>query len=138
MARRGSIACVGAALLLAAGCGSASKPPPGLTAPQRAGLLTRITKIRDSAAAGDRALTEQRLRGFRRAVDKLLAENALDPATARALIVGVTRALARVPVDVQPPAPLPTPAPAPQPPGQAKKHAEHKKKDHGKGNGEGD
>jgi hypothetical protein len=140
---RRALVATAAALLALAGCGGSGANKHLLTPAQKQGLFTRITLIRQSAAAGDVGTTERRLRGFRRAVSKLQQQGGLEPALARALVAGAERALARVPSDVHPPAPRPstTPAPAPKPlpPGQAKKHDEHgKHPKHGKHGEEGD
>jgi hypothetical protein len=123
-----------AALAALPGCGGGSeKQPPALSGPQAQGLLTRVDRIRASAAAGDLAATESRLRGFAREVRRLQASGALDAARAQALLTGAARAAARAQTEVVPPAPPPAPAPGP---GQEKKH--HEKKGRGKHKGEGD
>jgi hypothetical protein len=130
-------AAVLAAATLAAlpGCGGGSEKPPALSGPQAQGLLTRVERIRASAAAGDLATTESRLRGFAREVRRLRASGVLDAARAQALLTGAARAAARARTEVVPPAPHPAPGPR----GQEKKHDKEKKgKGKHKGHGEGD
>src|SRR3954452_12913109 len=112
--RRALVVAAVAALCIT-GCGSGDKPParqPGLTAAQRAGLMTRLERVRAAATSGDRPLTQQRLRGFAREVARLQRDNGLDAASARALQTGAARALARAAVEVVPPPPAPAPTPS--------------------------
>jgi hypothetical protein len=139
MAGRGLVAALLASVALAA-CGG-EEHKPGLTAPQRQGLSTRVALVRESAAAGDLETTRRRLRGFRREVLRLRRAGALDAATARALVVGAIRADARAGSEIVPPPPAATPSqPAQTPaPAPAKKEKHDKKpKDHGKGKKHGD
>jgi outer membrane biosynthesis protein TonB len=110
------------AALALAGCGSSH--PPRLSPPDRAGLLTRIEKVRAAATAGNKQLALQRLRGFTREVGRLQGAGELDAATAHALVTGATQAMQHATAEIVPPAPAPTPAPAPAP--QPKDKGKHK------------
>jgi hypothetical protein len=130
------------AALCAAGCGSGgAKPPvaaPALTHAQQQGLIDRLTRVRAAVAAPDRALAEQRLRGFVREVGRLQRSRALAVATADALRVAAGRTLARLELEV-PPAPVQAPVTPPAP----KKHPGKKEGakgpgKHGKGHGKGE
>jgi hypothetical protein len=130
--------------LCAAGCGSGGAKPPvaasWLTHAQQQGLIDRLTRVRAAVAAPDRALAEQRLRGFVREVGRLQRSRALAVATADALRVAAGRTLARLELEV-PPAPVQAPVTQPAPPAGTKKHADKNPKGpgkHGKGHGKGE
>jgi hypothetical protein len=136
-----SVAAIGLAVLLAAGCGGS-----GLSTAQRDGLQERLAQARKAAGAHDGAGVRTALARFRARVRAARDDGAVSKDDADRLIAQALAASHRASAEIRPeptPEATPTPTPAatvapapkpPEPPGKAKKD---KKDKPGKGHGRG-